>query len=65
MIWPINKQVVIHTLHCHEIDLKTPDLEEDETITTAQKEKMEKDHDRIKDYYKVIVTHNKVMTRDY
>ena len=38
--------------------------EEEMKVTAAQKEKMEKDHDKIKEYYKVVKSGKSVRYRD-
>ena len=61
----ISKLVPTYLRYYYDIDLDASNSEEVETVTAAQKEKMEKDHDRIKDYYKVTGIHIKVIGRDY
>ena len=38
--------------------------EEEMKVTAAQKEKMEKDHDKIKEYYKVVISGRSIRDRD-
>lgn len=62
---PLTQQVL--SVSCeYVVDEEDVKKEEEEMkVTAAQKEKMEKDHDKIKEYYKVASRWGEVKSREY